>query len=457
MRKFAVLLVVLLLAAVGLYVAGGRLPGASIQIVQPEQFAGSNTPVRVTIGALPAALSSVDVVVEQDGRSTPLVSTSGGAGNAAVTADGAAATRVDTRISPETVPGLHSGPARLVVTATRPVLRGLRRITTTASRELQVRLEPPTVSVLSSQHYIKVGGAELVVYRVAPADVSSGVRVGEIEYPGYPATGVHADGVSITDPAVRVAFFALGWDQPLDTPIDVFARDAAGNTAQVALEHRTFPSPARSSRIAITDAFLQRVVPAILASTKEVAPTGSLVDQFLVINGDLRKRNAATIASFAAHTAPEMLWGGVAFHPFTNSAAESAFADRRTYVYDGREIDHQVHLGFDLASYAHTPVVAANRGRVLYAAELGIYGNCVILDHGMGVQSLYGHMSSLQVKPGDVVDKGQTLGLSGMTGLAGGDHLHFTMLVNGQMVTPLEWWDAHWIQDRILRKLRAVD
>jgi murein DD-endopeptidase MepM/ murein hydrolase activator NlpD len=456
MRKIVVLLVVLVAAAAGLYYAGGRLPGPSVQIVQPERFAGADTPVQVTIGTPAASLSSVDVVLEQDGRSTPLVAAAGGAGNAAVTSDGTT-THVEARIAAGTVPGLHSGAARLVVTAGRPVLRGLRQVRTTVSRDLQVRLEPPSVSVLSSQHYIKVGGAEVAVYRVSPGDVASGVRVGDIEYPGYPASGVHAEGVSITDPSIRVAFFALAWDQPLDTPMAVFARDPAGNTAEAPLDHRTFPSPARASRIQITDAFLQRVIPAILANTKEVTPTGSLVDQFLVVNGELRKRNAATIASFAAHTDPEMLWGGVAFHPFTNSAAESSFADRRTYIYDGREIDHQVHLGFDLASYAHTPVVAANRGRVLYAAQLGIYGNCVILDHGMGLQSLYAHLSSIGVKVGDTVTQGQEIGKSGSTGHAGGDHLHFTMLVNGQMVTPLEWWDAHWIQDRILRKLRAVD
>ena len=91
----------------------------------------------------------------------------------------------------------------------------------------------------------------------------------------------------------------------------------------------------------------------------------------------------------------------------------------------------------------------------MHASPLGIYGNCVILDHGMGVQSLYAHLSSIDVKPGDMVNKEQTLGRSGMTGLAEGDHLHFTMLVNGKMVNPVEWWDPHWIQDRILRKLRT--
>jgi len=142
--------------------------------------------------------------------------------------------------------------------------------------------------------------------------------------------------------------------------------------------------------------------------------------------------------------------------PAFNSAVEAAFADNRTYVYNGKEVDRQTHLGFDLARVVNSPVVAANRGKVLHAGPLGIYGNCIILDHGMGVQSLYGHLSSIAVKVGDTVEKEQEMGKSGMTGMAGGDHLHFTMLVNGQMVNPVEWWDAHWIQDRIIRKLREA-
>jgi len=106
-----------------------------------------------------------------------------------------------------------------------------------------------------------------------------------------------------------------------------------------------------------------------------------------------------------------------------------------------------------LASFAHAPIKAANRGKVIYAADLGIYGNCIVIDHGMGVQSLYAHLSSIEVKVGTMVDQAQELGKSGETGMAGGDHLHFTMLVNGHMVNPIEWWDPHWIQDRIIRKL----
>ena len=150
-----------------------------------------------------------------------------------------------------------------------------------------------------------------------------------------------------------------------------------------------------------------------------------------------------------------MLWRDP-FQPLANAAVEAKFADYRTYFSLGKEVDRQVHLGFDLAVTSQVPILAAQKGVVMLAEYLGIYGNCVILDHGMGVQSLYGHLSSIAVTVGDTVEKEQEMGKSGMTGMAGGDHLHFTMLVNGQMVNPVEWWDQHWIQDRIIRKLREA-
>ena len=147
-----------------------------------------------------------------------------------------------------------------------------------------------------------------------------------------------------------------------------------------------------------------------------------------------------------------MLWRE-AFAQMGNTQVESRFADQRTYFFDNKEIDRQVHLGFDLASVQHAPVHAANSGVVVFAAFLGIYGNCVILDHGLGVQSLYAHLSLIGVKEGDKVEKGAELGRTGITGLAGGDHLHFTMLLQGTPVNPVEWWDPHWMQDRVLRKI----
>jgi murein DD-endopeptidase MepM/ murein hydrolase activator NlpD len=145
-----------------------------------------------------------------------------------------------------------------------------------------------------------------------------------------------------------------------------------------------------------------------------------------------------------------------AFQQLGDSQVEAKFADTRTYVYKGKDVDQQVHLGFDLAVTANVPIKAAQKGVIVHAAYLGIYGNCVIVDHGMGVQSLYGHLSSIDVKVGDRVEKGQVLGKSGMTGLAGGDHLHFTMLVGGQQVTPVDWWSQQWMEDRVLRKIKAA-
>ena len=106
--------------------------------------------------------------------------------------------------------------------------------------------------------------------------------------------------------------------------------------------------------------------------------------------------NNETIAALAKKTSPTMLWDG-AFQPLGGSQIESSFADFRTYLYDGKDVDRQVHLGFDLAKTANAPVTAGNHGKVVFAAELGIYGNTVILDHGMGVQSLYAHLSSFGV------------------------------------------------------------
>src|SRR5690606_38945223 len=351
-------------------------------------------------------------------------------------------------------PELRAGTATVVVTAARPVLFGYREAEAVASSDFEVRLTPPQIAVLSSFHYVNHGGSELVVYRAAPADVESGVRVGEIEYPGFPATGA---GIETSDPALRVAFFALLWNQPVDTPIQVFARDAYGNESTAVFDYRVFPKQFRESRISLDDRFLSRVVPAILRNSPEldVEDPSDLLPAYLRINRDLRRMNNESISALAAGTAPEILWRGP-FKQLINTAVEAGFADQRTYVYDGRDVDHQVHLGFDLASTAAAPVLAANRGRVVYAGWLGIYGNCVIIDHGMGLQSLYAHLSSIEVGVGDMVELEQRLGRTGATGLAGGDHLHFTMLLGGQAITPIDWWSAQWVEDRIMRKLREA-
>ncbi|HEX5107887.1 MAG TPA: M23 family metallopeptidase [Vicinamibacterales bacterium] len=447
-RFLLVLLVVAIVGAAGAWVWAGQLPGPAIEITKPEKFVGQSGALEMRVEA-PGA--RVEAVLEQGGQSYPIVTVEPAPPPAA---GQTAADRlfVSRPLGKSTIPQLKSGPARIVVRGTKPVLFGLRQAHSEATRDVQVRLEPPRVAVLSTFHYVNQGGSEFVVYRADPPDVQSGVRVGDKEYPGFPASGAGIKG----DAALRVAFFALLYDQPDESPMQIFARDEAGNQAVASLDHMVFAKKFQSSRIEIDDRFLQRVVPAIAAaSAGEQIPTDDPLAGFLEINGDLRRKNNQYLADLAKKSSPTLMFMD-AFQQLGNSQVEAKFADTRTYVYKGKEVDKQVHLGFDLAVTANVPIVAAQRGVVLHAGDLGIYGNCVVIDHGMGVQSLYGHLSSIGVNPGDKVEKGQQLGKSGMTGLAGGDHLHFTMLVGGQQVTPVDWWSAQWMQDRVRRKIIAA-
>jgi murein DD-endopeptidase MepM/ murein hydrolase activator NlpD len=453
MRYVLGLVALLILIVAAAFVVAGRQAPPGIEIGKPDKFVGMSTPLDVTVGAPGGKLASLTIVLEQNGKQVPLYSL--GQATAEMKQDGPDKLKVTRDVGKGAVPELQTGAAKITVTAGRQVLYGMRTLTSTASKDVQVRLERPRVAVLSNFHYVNLGGSEMIVYTATPSDVQSGVMVGDTEYPGFPAAGAKGlPGFNITDPNAKIAFFALRFDQDLNTPMHLFARDEAGNTARADFDFKVFPKTFKKSRIEVSQALLDQVVPAILQGTTEITPTGEPIEQFVAVNSELRKKNNEKIASMAKETSPGILWVGNVFHPFANNAVESAFADYRTYVYDGKDVDQQVHLGFDLASFTNTPIVAANAGRVLFAQELGIYGNCVIIDHGMGVQSLYAHLSSFDVKPGDRVRKEQLIGKSGRTGMALGDHLHFTMLVSGQMVNPVEWWDPHWIQDRILRKLR---
>jgi hypothetical protein len=451
--KFLAFLILLAVICGGVaWIWAGRQPGPTVEFRQPDRFVGQSSTLELMVQAPQGRFSQLEVAIEQGGKSYPIFSIEQPT-EATTKQDAADRLYVMRPIGKSAIPALQQGPARIIVRTARPVLYGMRNASTEATRDVQVRLEPPQVSILSTFHYVNLGGAEFVVYRAAPADVESGVRVGDRSYPGFPATAI---GVQ-NDPALHVAFFALSYDQDVNTPISVFATDPAGNTALAAVDHMAFTKPFSRSTIPV-DTWVARVVPPIVANTPEMQVSTApedVVQTFLRINGDLRRQNAQTIAALAKKTTPEMMWKEP-FQPLGNAAVEAKFADFRTYTFKGKEIDRQVHLGFDLAVTQHVPILAAQRGVIVHAAYLGIYGNCVIIDHGLGVQTLYGHLSSIGVKAGDKVEKGQVLGLSGMTGLAAGDHLHFTVLVNGTAVNPVEWWDIKWMQDRVFRKVKEA-
>ncbi len=309
--------------------------------------------------------------------------------------------------------------------------------------EVEVDLTPPALEVLSSQHYVRLGGCELVVYRSSADAVRSGVEVDGYFFPGI--RGLFPDATTY------VALFAIPQDLSPKVRPRLVAWDAAQNQRQVYFFCSIRPQRFSQRTLEISDAFLERKVPEIVAASG-LGPFPNSLEGYLYINRTLRQQTEERVREVCRSSASRPLWEG----PFLQQAGTkvmSGFADRRTYLYRGKEIDVQTHLGYDLASLRNSPVVAANTGKVVWAGNLGIYGNCVIIDHGLGLFSLYGHLSSVGVREGQEVKKGEVIGRSGESGLAGGDHLHFSIMLYGVHVDPMEWWDGKWLKDHIQAKL----
>jgi murein DD-endopeptidase MepM/ murein hydrolase activator NlpD len=350
---------------------------------------------------------------------------------------------VTVTLSPETS-GIKEGPAVLRVAAKDRSYWMLKGNETILDKKVVLDLTPPTVELISDDLYINLGGSGFVIFRASPDTVKSGVQIAGYFFPA--SKGL------LKAPNTYAVFFAHPYDVPADKRAAIVAQDAAGNAKELPLAYTLKNVSYRKSTLVVGDPFIQRKVAPLLASAP--AQEGSLKEIFLKVNRDLRKENEDKITALCQNTADRILWSGP-FHQMTNSKVEANFADERTYVYQGETIDHAYHLGYDLAVTKKHPVGAANSGIVVFAGDLGIYGNTVIIDHGLGIATLYGHLSSLDVQAGDKVEKKHMIGKTGETGLAGGDHLHFATLIHGVPVLPLEWWDGKWIKDNIQSKLEV--
>ena len=422
---------VLLAAVVGLVVATvwwfKLEPGPpSIEFENAKDVVGRNGVWDVVVRAKGhPGLHRIDMQLRAGGQSYPLFAEE-------LPEDGRA---IERRIHVETdlaSTGVAQGPAQLEVRADTRAwhpMGGARAAV--ATRDLTIDTVPPRIDLLTTQHNMRLGGASLVLFRVSPDAVDAGVQVADYYFPavrGY-----------FADPEAALALFAVPQNLRADARPVVRAVDAAGNQQQVALpvliKDRKFPE----RQLAVDDAFLQRKVPEILTAVHKPVPA-DLKEGYLIVNRDVRRESEERLHAITATSADHPLWTGV-FHRQSNAAPMSAFADRRAYLYNGEVIDRQTHLGYDLASLKNAPVEAAQDGVVVFADYLGIYGNTVVVDHGLGVFSLYGHLSSIGVQPGQLVHAGDSLGQTGDTGLAGGDHLHFSIMLRGVHVDPVEWWD----------------
>jgi murein DD-endopeptidase MepM/ murein hydrolase activator NlpD len=438
---------IILMAVVGVLLAGALFVGfrmlfaAKPEIVlgSPFDVVGRNAPLVLEIKDPSYGLKSVRVAVEQGGQEKVILEETYAPPRPEVPVRWLPAQEQRFR--------LQEGPGKLKVTARNASWGNFfKGKTASLEHDFTARLTPPRLEVLTTQHYVNQGGADMVVYRVTPASAESGVAVGNVFFKGYPLPGA-------SDPGVRFALFVYPYDAPAGTTPRLKARDEASNEVLGNFHVKVFPKVFRSRTLPVDDEFLNKVVPEILSQSPAIKDQGDLLKNYLAINRDLRKVNNQQLAEMSAKSEPRFLWSEP-FKQLSNSQVEAAFADHRTYSYKGQDIDKQDHLGYDLATTSNAPVAASNDGVVVLAEYFGIYGNTVVIDHGYGLLSLYGHLSNFSVKPGDQVKRGQTVGQSGATGLAGGDHLHYSMILQGQQVDAREWWDPHWLEDRIQSKLK---
>jgi murein DD-endopeptidase MepM/ murein hydrolase activator NlpD len=342
--------------------------------------------------------------------------------------------------------GLKEGPAVLRMSARdRSLWSFFRGNETTVQKNVTIDITPPALELIADDRYVNFGGVGLVVYKPSADTVTTGVKIGNYFFPGY-------KGQIKDHPDHFIAFFAHPYNVAADQRATLVASDKAGNTREMRLVYELKNVRYKKSTIPISDEFIAAKVAPLLNDVG--ARQGTPKDVFIKVNHDLRKENEEKIRSITTKSTPSILWKG-AFSQLSNSKVEANFADARTYIYKDAVIDNAYHVGYDLSVTKHYTAEAANSGVIAFVGDLGIYGNTVIIDHGLGLFTLYSHLSSIDVKAGDQVKQGGPLGKTGETGLAAGDHLHFGVYLDGVPVLPVEWWDQKWINDNITPKLEG--
>src|SRR5688572_21901958 len=437
-KKLPIIRILLLIVVIGLlagaYSLAPRFERSSPQISVPDSDVLGLSPLEVAVGDQGTGLKSVTATLSAGGTEHTLVSE-----QYAQPVNEKKFTVLSSKLA-----GLKEGPAVLRVTARDASLWSFfRGNQTVIQKNLTIDVTPPALELIADDRYINFGGVGAIVYKTSADTTTSGVKIGPYFFPGF-------KGQVKDQPDYFIALFAHPYNVPADVKAVLVATDKAGNSRQMALVYELKDVKYRKSTIAVSESFLQNKIAPLVQDV--AARQGSPKDVFIAVNKKLRAENEKRITEITSKATPSMLWKG-AFSQLSNSKVEANFADHRTYLYNNEPIDTAYHLGYDLSVTKHYPVEAANSGTAVHVADLGIYGNTVMLDHGLGLFTLYGHLSSMDVKVGDAVKDRQIIGRTGETGLAAGDHLHYGVYLHGVAVLPVEWWDSKWIEDNIAPKL----
>ena len=416
--------------------------GPEVRLIAPERFLGRKSIIIIEVHDRRSGIRNVAVTIKQgekqadlEARSFPVETWWKGSGQKTA--------RLSWTVDAKAL-GLKDGRAELMVYARDSSLRNeFKGNLTQFKKSISIDITPPRITLLSRVHNVRIGGAGLVTFKVNEPIKKVGVLVDDIFF--KPFSREHKDSYS-------VLFAVPAISQKTGRSVFIVAEDLAGNLQKRGFFCNILPFRPKKDRIRITDGFLRRKMPEFTQLLDFSPDENDLLKVFLIVNNRMRDENNRELLSHCKDVTGPPRWKG-GFKALSNAARKAGFADERRYYYKGKEIDQAYHMGLDLASIRNAPVPAANSGMVVFTGDIGIYGNTVIIDHGAGLYSVYSHLGSINVSEGDTVKKGDVIGQTDTTGLAGGDHLHFATVVQGVFVNPVEWLDPKWIRDHISRNL----
>lgn len=311
------------------------------------------------------------------------------------------------------------------------------------TKNVSIDLIPPQIFLLNTTTHVNPGGTCVSLFRASKPVMEAGVFVNETFFRAYPVT--------VSGKPCYLSYFAIPMNANNRPPvIRAFIKDFGNNEASSGIPFILKKKRFRHDKLNINDGFLQKKMPEFQITIPELRDK-TLIETFRHVNTVIRNDNLKTIQALCKQSQSKALWQG-SFLRLKDGATMSLYGDHRVWLYSGQAIGESFHEGVDFASTAQAPVQAANNGLVLFTGTIGIYGETVVIDHGLGMISIYAHLSSISIAKGQMVNKGDIIGNTGLSGLAGGDHLHFSIMVGGQFVNPVEWLDSHWIADNVIKK-----
>jgi len=317
---------------------------------------------------------------------------------------------------------------------------------------VHVDYKRPDINILSNSYSITKGGSALVVFQVKDdmALKSFFVKAGGKLFKAQPYK--------------KEGYYAtlLAWPFNADNfTADITAVDMAGNKRVSKVPLYKLNKKYRVSWIQAKDKFIDGKIADLVDSEPKFSTVDNRLEKLKAINETMRNDNEVIIDELGKKVSSEILhdWKIKKFYPLRNGAKVASFGDERHYYYKdkNREVSQSYHLGLDLASTKMAMIVTSNPGTVVFDEYNGIYGNMPMIDHGLGLYTLYGHCSNVLVEKGQEVQAGDKIAQTGVSGLALGDHLHFGVLVQGNEVRPEEWMDTKWIRDNIDKVFKAAD